>query len=95
MDNQITEYVLRYRRRIHPLNESNALIATGNSFDLGKAAELAAKGVTVTIKDIKSVTRPYGQVQVFHVKVHREPADFVDIYMTKGRSCIRQSRYLD
>lgn len=84
LDKQTTDYILRYRRRIHVLNKDNALTKKNDTFDLGEAAELAAKGVSIKINDIRKVPRTYGDVEVFHVKIHREPADFVDLYLTKG-----------
>jgi M6 family metalloprotease-like protein len=73
----------KYRRKVHRLNTGFDLDTTGETFDLAAAPELAAKGVTATVVEQKSVTRPYGQITVFHVRIEREPADYVDLAFTE------------
>jgi M6 family metalloprotease-like protein len=72
-----------YRRSVHRLNTGNDLRNAMDTFNLAAAPELAAVGVTVTIVDVKTVNRPYGDVTVFQVRVDREQADFVDLSFTE------------
>ena len=72
----------RYRRELHLLNVGHELQTAGNEFDLGWPDELAAKGIEVRILDRKTVPRPEGNVEVFHVRVTREQAPSIDLGFT-------------
>ena len=73
-----------YRRKIHLLNTGFDLANAGDVFDLAAAPELSAVGVKVSIIDKRPVLRPYGTVNVFHVRVDREQAAFVDLCFTEA-----------
>lgn len=73
-----------YRRKLHRLNQGNDLEVAGDAFDLAAAPELSAKGVTVSVVEARDVMRPYGAVRVFHTRVEREQADFIDLFFSEG-----------
>jgi hypothetical protein len=72
-----------YRRKVHLLNTGSDLQNAGDTFDLAAAPELAAVGVSVTVVDVRDVARPYATVKVFHTRVDREQADYVDLAFTE------------
>jgi hypothetical protein len=73
-----------YRRKIHRLNTGSDLVNAGDVFDLAAAPELSAVGVKISIIDKRPVLRPYGTVNVFHARVDREQADYVDLHFTEA-----------
>jgi hypothetical protein len=83
--NDDTRYAqnFKYRRKLHRLSGNLALTDVSDVFDLAAAPELAAKGVVATIVDRRDVTRPYGVVTVFRVRVDREQADYIDLSFTE------------
>jgi hypothetical protein len=72
-----------YRRKIHLLNTGSDLTAAGDEFNLAAAPELAAVGVSVEVVDVRTVVRPLGNIRVFHTRVRREQADYVDLCFTE------------
>jgi hypothetical protein len=64
------------------LNVGHELQNASNEFDLGWPDELAAKGIKVRILARKTVPRPEGNVEVFHVRVTREQAPSIDLGFT-------------
>src|SRR5258708_24214265 len=73
----------KYRRKVQRLNTGSDLLKKGDSFDFASAPALQAAGVSVTILDVVGVTRPAGVVQVFHVRVDRQAADYIDLAFTQ------------
>ena len=73
----------KYRRKVQRLNTGSDLVKKGDSFDFASAPALQAAGVSVTILDVVGVPRPAGVVQVFHVRVDRQAADFIDLAFTQ------------
>jgi len=73
----------RYRRECHLLNEGHELRNPGDEFDLGLPDELPAPGIKVRILDRKTVPRPAGNVEVFHVRVTREESPAIDLGFTQ------------
>ena len=73
-----------YRRKIHRLNTGFDLVNAGDIFDLAAAPELSAVGIKISIIDKRPVLRPYGTVNVFHVRVDREQAPFVDLHFAEA-----------
>ena len=73
-----------YRRKQHRLNTGSDLQAAGDSFDLAAAPELPAVGVSVEVIDVRDVIRPSATVKVFHTRVTREQADYVDLCFTEA-----------
>jgi M6 family metalloprotease-like protein len=73
----------KYRRKVQQLNTGFDLVKKGDSFDFASAPALQAAGVSVTILDVVGVTRPAGVVQVFHVRVDRQAADYIDLAFTQ------------
>jgi len=59
-----TRYALndRYRRELQLLNPDFDLDALNDTFNLGQAPALPAKGITVKILGIRNVPRPFGVV---------------------------------
>ena len=78
-----------YRRKLHRLNSGSDLESAGDAFDLAAAPELPAVGVTVSVVEARDVMRPHGAVRVFHTRVEREQADFVDLFFTAGSERFR------
>jgi hypothetical protein len=69
-----------YRRELHLLNPNNILSNPGDSFDLARAPELPAKGITVSVIDRKMVR----DANVFRIKVTRTNTDFIDLYFSSA-----------
>ncbi len=72
-----------FRRKVQRLNTGLDLLKKGDSLDFASAPALQAAGVSVTILDVVGVTRPAGVVQIFHVRVDRQAADFIDLAFTQ------------
>ncbi len=72
-----------YRRKIQRLNTGLDLVKAGDVFDFATAPALQAAGLTVTVVGIVDVVRPAGTVHVFHVRVDRQAADFIDLAFTQ------------
>ncbi len=70
-----------YRRSLHLLNPANILRNPGDQFDLALAPELAVKGVKVEVIRREVVL---GDTEVYHIKVTRDNAEFVDLYFDVG-----------
>jgi hypothetical protein len=70
-----------YRRSLQLLNADNVLRSKGDAFDLALAPELPVKGMKVEVLDRKTVE---GDTEVYHLKVSRENADFIDLYFDPG-----------
>jgi M6 family metalloprotease-like protein len=73
----------KYRRKVQRLNTGFDLVKKGDSFDFASAPVLQAAGVSVTILDVVGVARPAGVVQVFHARVDRQAADYIDLAFTQ------------
>jgi hypothetical protein len=69
-----------FRRELQLLNPENILQNAGDTFDLAKAAELSAKGITVSVTDRKTV----GAAAVFRIKITRTNSQFIDLYFSPG-----------
>ena len=76
-------YVVNYKYRryahplnINPLNSRSDLDSDGDSFDLAAAPELPHEGITVAIVERRMV----GGMPVFHTRIEREQADFIDLH---------------
>ncbi|MEP6714209.1 MAG: hypothetical protein ABJC09_01465 [Terriglobia bacterium] len=70
-----------YRRSLQLLNADNILRSKGDAFDLALAPELPVKGMKVEVLDRKTVE---GDTEVYHLKLTRENADFIDLYFDAG-----------
>lgn len=68
-----------FRRELHLLNPHNILQNKNDRFDLAQAPEFAAKGIVVTVVERKLVE---GDANVFHMRVERENAEFIDLYFS-------------
>jgi hypothetical protein len=71
----------QYRRPLHLLNGKKILRAKNDRFDLATAPELPVKGTVVEVLDVKTVE---GDATVYRIKVTRENAEFVDLYLAEG-----------
>ena len=72
-----------YRRKVQRLNTGFDLVKKGDVFDCATAPALQAAGVSVSIVDVVDVVRPAGTVHVFHVRVDRQAADYIDLAFTQ------------
>ena len=70
-----------YRRELQLLNGAGPLHSPGDAFDLARAPELPAKGISVEVLDRKLVE---GDANVFQIRITRQNAEFVDLYFTPG-----------
>ena len=67
-----------YRRKVHLLNEGDELMNIGDTWDFAKGVEFPLKGCIVKVMDIQSIRG--GSIPIFHLRVEREKADFVDLH---------------
>jgi hypothetical protein len=67
-----------YRRSVHRLNQGNELTSVGDTWDFASGVEFPLKGCTVEVLDIQSVRG--GSIPVFHLRVEREQAEFIDLH---------------
>jgi hypothetical protein len=81
-----TRYALNglYRAELHLLNTGVDLTKDGDQFDFARAPGLPAKGIKAEIVKVHGVPRPIGAVQIFHVRVTREQAAYVDLGFTSA-----------
>ena len=68
----------KYRRYVHPLNTGSELRNAGNTLNLATVPELAYEGTVVSVVDRQDV----GSIPVFHTRVSREQADYIDLHFT-------------
>ncbi|MDR8392221.1 hypothetical protein NC796_13795 [Aliifodinibius sp. S!AR15-10] len=67
-----------YRRSVHRLNQGNELMSAGDTWDFASGVEFPLKGTTVEVVDVQSIRG--GSIPVFHLRVEREQAEFIDLH---------------
>ncbi len=67
-----------YRRDAHLLNNGNELMNVGDKWDFSAGVEFPLKGCTVEVMNIQNIRG--GTIPVFHLKVEREDAAFIDLH---------------